>query len=325
MDKYNGKEVVLGCISGYDYDRIKPFIVSLKKSGFRGDLCLFASKIDIATYKTLHQMGVKLIPFKDEYPFVKRFSISNLELKSEFPNQISVKYLRYILYYLFLSKFGNNYSKVMLTDVKDVIFQRDPFDFDFDGGLYCFLEDNYVTIKSSPFNSGRILRHFGTEGLDQIGNNHPSCSGTIFGSVPDTLHYLGKMISLISSIEAKGGGDQGLHNYVLYTEHFNDLKLIEDAKGPVLTIASKIKKRIRFNEKGLAINRDGEEFNVIHQYDRHPELFEDLFKKLNLEIPVKFYLKFIFRGKNYIENLLGWDIFNYLGWKLMNRFMSKID
>jgi len=308
---------------GYTFEMIKPYIVTLQKSGFKGDLCLFVSRMPKESYKTMQKYGVKLIPFVDHYPYVpKGFLSEELDLKDSF-DQISVKYLRYLMYYLFLLKNGENYSKVMLSDVKDIIFQRDPFDFDLNGGLYCFLEDNHSTLKTSPFNSGRIRRHFGDQVLKQIGDHYPSCAGTIFGGVSEVLDYLKNMIELIKTIDPIGGGDQGLHNYLIYSGRLKNLKLIDNKKGPVFTVGSEIKKKIHFNKKGLVINDLGEVVNTIHQYDRHPELFEGFLKKFHLKMPIEFYIKVIYFMKGWMENIVGWDFFNQAGWKLVNRIKWK--
>ena len=319
MSTEKRKEVILGTSMGYTFEMIKPYIVTLQKSGFKGDLCLFVSQMPKESYKILRDYGVKLIPFVDHYPYLPKSLFSDeLDLKNSF-NQISVKYLRYLMYYLFLLKNGGNYSKVMLSDVKDIIFQRDPFDFGLNGGLYCFLEDNQVTLKNSPFNSGRILRHFGNEVLEQIGDHYPSCAGTIFGGVPEILDYLKNMIELIKTIDPVGGGDQGLHNYLIYSGRLKNLKLVDNKKGPVFTVGSEIRHKIRFNKKGLVINDLGEVVNTVHQYDRHPDLFDGFLRKYQLKVPMEFYLKVIYFMKSIIENIVGWDFFNQAGWKLVNR------
>ena len=324
MENNAGRDVVLGTVDGYDFEKIKPFVITLRKSGFKGDLCLFTSRIDKYTFRQLQQNNVRVIPFKYEYPFAPKSLVSKDLIPQKFPNGISVKYLRYILYYLYLSKHRDKYRKVMISDVKDVIFQRDPFEFDFDDCLYCFLEDKIHTIKASHFNSGRILRHFGQEGLDKIGDNYPSCAGTTFGSVPAILDYLKNMISIINTIEPIGGGDQGVHNYLIYTKQLKNMKLIKHATGPVLTIGSRLKKQIRFNKEGFVLNDNGAVVNIVHQYNRHPALFQNLLRKYNLTFAMPFYLKVIYMYKNRLESLVGWDFFNQFGWKLVNTLKWKI-
>ena len=319
----NSRELILGTAMGYNFEHLKPFIFSLKKSGFQGDLCLFVSKLDRNTYSLLQKSGVQLIPFKEEYPFTKKFRISDdLFPENFFHSKISVKYLRYILYYLYLSKYRSKYSKILITDVRDIIFQRNPFDFDFKDGLCCFIEDNHVTLKNSPFNSVRIRRHFGDEILGKIGDNYPLCSGTTYGYFSNMMNYLKEMINLIPKIDTVGGGDQGVHNYLIYTRQFNNLKLFDNDSGPVFTFGTKMIKSIYINKEGLVTNRKGDVFNVIHQYDRHPELFKRLSIHYKVSMPIKLPLiliKFILSWKNRIENLRGWDFLNHLIFKYANK------
>jgi hypothetical protein len=317
------KNIVLAAASGYQFAQIKPFIVTLKKSGFKGDLCLFISQADTDLLNNVKQLDVKLIPFTTEYPFNEDLLDSNELLPDQFSNGVSVKFLRYILYYLFLKKYGDDYSNVLISDIKDVIFQRDPFEFQIGDHLCCFLEEAGYTLVTSPFNSGRILTHFGKEVLDEIGNNQPSCSGTIIGSIPAMIAYLEQMINVISTLDCQGGGDQGVHNYLIYTKKVPNLRLISNETGPVLTIGSKIGRQIRFNKYGLVINDKGEIYNIIHQYDRYPELFQGFFKRYGLELPISFLMKVLFMYKNRISAIFGRDILNYIVWKLVNLLKIK--
>ncbi len=323
MTNRNGKNIVLAAASGYQFAQIKPFIVTLKKSGFKGDLCLFISQADTDLLIQVKQLNVILIPFTTAYPFNKDLLDSKGLLPHKFSNGISVKFLRYILYYLYLKKYGDNYSNVLISDIKDVIFQRDPFDFRIGDQLCCFLEEAGYTLATSPFNSGRILTHFGKEALQKIGNNQPSCSGTIIGSIPAMIAYLEQMINAISTLDYQGGGDQGVHNYLIYTRKVPNIRLISNETGPVLTIGSKISKEIRFNKHGFVINDKGEIYKIVHQYDRYPELFQGLFRIYGLELPIPFLMKVVFMYKNRISTIFGRDILNHLVWKLANLLKIK--
>jgi len=310
---------------GYSFEELEPFVATLKNTKFEGDLCLFISKTNKKTYRMLRKYGIKLIPFQEEYPFTLDLAIPEGLLDENLSSRkISVKYLRYILYYLYLSKYRSKYSKVLITDVKDVIFQRNPFAFNFDKGLCCFIEDSSTTIKTSPFNSGRIKAHFGDELLEKIGDNHPLCSGTTFGYLSEMMEYLKKMINLFSKINLDGGGDQGLHNYLIYTEPFKDLKIYNGDYGPVFTFGSKLNRNTNFNKDGLLVSSKGKVFNIVHQYDRHPELFEKFFKRQHLNLPLNYLLRLYFLGRNRFEDTVGWDFFNRLGWKFVNRLGLKI-
>ncbi|MHA1278248.1 MAG: hypothetical protein ACTSQI_18010 [Candidatus Helarchaeota archaeon] len=316
-------ELILGTAMGYRFEHLKPFLFSLKNTGFKGDLVLFVSEVDKATYTLLYKHGVKLIPFKEEYPFTTKLKIPDGFLPEKFSSgKISVKYLRYILYFLYLLKNEGKFSKILITDVRDIIFQRNPFDFNFKNALCCFIEDSHVILKDSPFNAVRIRRHFGEDTLERIGRQHPLCSGTTYGIYSGIMKYLRKMIELIFESDTIGGGDQGLHNYLIYTEEFDDLKLYDNENGPVFTFGTKMIKSIHINSEGLITNSKGDVFNIIHQYDRHPELFKKLKIPYKVNMPIKlpyFLIKFTLSWKNRIENVKGYDFLNHLLFKFTDK------
>lgn len=320
--KING-ELILGTAMGYNFEELKPFIFSLKNSGYKGDLCLFISKIDRKTYQKLKEYGIKMIPFQEEHPFTHKLTIPNELIPDNVSSgKISVKYLRYLLYYMFLLKYGNPKSKILLTDVRDVIFQRNPFDFNFNN-LCSFIEDTHITIKASPFNSLRIQRHFGSVTLEKIGNNYPLCSGITFGHFSSIMDYLKKMIYLFPTVDTVGGGDQGLHNYLIYSGEIKNLKLFDHENGPVFTFGTKIINSIHINKEGFIIKSNGDVYNIIHQYDRHPELFDKLSIPYKIHMPLKLpfiFMKNFLSWKNRIESMMGGDIIN----KIVMKFFKKL-
>src|ERR1039458_6671594 len=68
----DSKKLILGLLSGLSLEQAKPFFLSLEKSGYRGDVCLFISELGSATQAFLRARGVQLIPFPKA--FLRRFS-----------------------------------------------------------------------------------------------------------------------------------------------------------------------------------------------------------------------------------------------------------
>jgi len=283
MNKLNNKNLILGIIKGYDFEKIKPFVISLKKTGYKGDLCLFYSEINKKTCNILLQYGIRLIPFENGFSFIKNVVNINNNLSLQNYNRISICFLRDILYYTYLQKHRRNYSNVMLTDVRDVIFQRDPFDFKYKKGLNCFLEDKRMKINTSPINSRWMVKAFDENILKEIGNNYISCAGIVIGSISDILNYLKKMLLYINQKNINECMDQAIHNYLIYSNQIEDIELFENENGPVLTLGYKKKETIRFNEEYLILNNNGYVVNVLHQYNRHLELTERLYKKYHIK------------------------------------------
>ncbi|NVM05308.1 MAG: hypothetical protein HWN67_23525 [Candidatus Helarchaeota archaeon] len=303
MNDTENKHLILGQINGFD---IKPFILSLRKSGYKGDVCFFVSEKNIQKHNYLRQYGVKLVKSKDEYPFITDISDVNNILPKLPYNKMAHVCSRFVMYYLYLSKYGKNYSKVMLTDVRDVIFQHNPFDFKFNKGLCCFLEDKRVKINTSEINTKWIREGFGEKVLAEIGHNCISCAGITIGETSKIMNYLKKMVDYLT----QGGGtsinDQGVHNYLIYTNQLNDLELFENEKGPVLTLGQTKKGTIHFNNEGLIINDNGDVFNVIHQYEAHIELFKQFYKKFKLNYrinSIKIRLKNLLRKLDFLRKL----------------------
>jgi len=283
------KNLIVGLIQGYNFEQIRPFIVSLKNSGFKGDLHLFCSNIDEPTCNKLRKFSIKLIPFKETYPFFTDLTL--IHPNDFFFNQLKTKKMsfwwrRWIMYYFYLSNLRKNYSKILLTDVRDVIFQLDPFDFKSDEDLCFFLEDIRMKINICEINTQWIRDLFGEEILAKLGDNYISCAGTIIGSPPKLQNYLKKFMEIIFKIDITKSSPQAVHNYLIYMNLIDDFQLFENENGPVLSMHHKISDTIRLNKKGLIINNNDKVVNVIHQYDRHPELIKKFLEEYIIKSPL---------------------------------------
>lgn len=310
--KISTNNLVLGLVKGYEFEQIKPFLVSLRNCGYQGDICLLVSKLSPATQQALQQYAEQhrliLHPFQDRpllsfpykiknknlvfkeiyrhellfYPLTKLYAqLVNTAASQNKENSyllkchiskffLNVMAIRYPLYYLYLFTHGKSYANVMLTDVRDVLFQADPFDFAFDfDGLCCFLEDEEKTIGSCGFNSNWILTGFGEDALHQVGHQKITCAGTTIGTYSAVMNYLEIMVDYLIKLKAQCMGiDQGVHNYVIRKGLINNVRFYENHYSPVLTMHHTDKDKIRFNGDGYVINEDGSVINVLHQYDR---------------------------------------------------------
>ncbi|MBV8885882.1 MAG: hypothetical protein JO235_18065 [Chroococcidiopsidaceae cyanobacterium CP_BM_RX_35] len=309
----SSKNLVIGLVKGYQFNQIKPFLISLGNCGYKGDICLLTASLSSETQINLQdhaaENGIILHSVQADEPFFKFPYIvknSHLKLKEFHPFQLrklplfnylyakSIQFIaflnkessctlkchisklflytwcvRYPLYYLYLSEYGKSYSNVMLTDTRDVLFQKDPFSFNING-LCCFLEENDFTINSSSVNRGWIIEGFGENALREIGHYSISCSGTTIGTRSAIMQYLETMVDYLIQISSQSVGiDQGVHNYILRKNLIKDVKFFENYHGPVLTMQLCQEKKFHFNQDGYITNEDGSIINVLHQYDRH--------------------------------------------------------
>lgn len=124
--------------------------------------------------------------------------------------------------------FGDNPSPyVLLSDVRDVIVQSNPFTVARErvpGKVVISLEDSRVTLGACPFNSQWILELYGEDVLEDMADRRISCSGVTLGPLAPMLRYVRTMRTLIGRIVEdnegtkviRKGSDQGIHNCVVH-------------------------------------------------------------------------------------------------------------
>jgi hypothetical protein len=262
------KNLILTIMHGYDYPFVEPFIKSLKNTGYTDDLVIFTSdNISKATKKKLRQQGAILIEYNSVYPFIDSY-------KGSFENidpSVTINNYRFILFLHFLKENGHNYQKVMLTDIRDVIFQKPSFD-DISNKIYFFLEDGSQTFKNSELNYNWLSEAAGTEFADSILNEIVSCAGVVIGRTNLVIAYLEYMKAKLSfRNKIKWGLDQGIHNSYAYQDKPDQVELISNNQPLVLTLGACTIYNLTKN--GVLINPDGRIYPIVHQYDRIGELF----------------------------------------------------
>jgi hypothetical protein len=301
--------LILGLSEGFDWDALRPFVESLERTSFDGEVHLFFGRTDDRTADMLRREAIILHPvsrlryarngrlYTAYDPPLRRFRSSRLTglyppliralalpardrlaARARLAAPISIPYVaRFLLYYRFVASSGTRYGNVMLTDVRDVFFQRDPFDFDLGGNVNCFLEDERETLGTQHYNREWLLAAYGEEALRTLGDKAISCSGVTIGPREPMLAYLRVMTRELLQLSRQSVGiDQGVHNYVVYNGLVPNVRLFRNGEGPVLTLALVPRSEIETAlEQGGRLNA-----NVLHQYNHHPGLASTLLSRL---------------------------------------------
>lgn len=245
------RNLVISVATNYHFYQLEPFVKSLRKTGFDGDILLFYNNLNQSTIKKLLKYKVILKEFDKENFEKKKIHLMNYRLK---------------LYHDFLKKNKDKYGNVLVADVRDVVFQKNPFDYDEYAPINYFFESKKIKnckINSYVFKASTNLKEF-----DKYSDKNISCAGTTLGKTKDIINYLKVMIDRLGKEQFPI--DQGYHNYIFHSGKIKNAKGFYNFKGPVLTLADM--KEIKFNKKGDLINKDGTIINVIHQYDRNLRL-----------------------------------------------------
>ena len=142
--------------------------------------------------------------------------------------------LRWIFFYQLLTNFDTNFDinfitkfhKVLVIDVRDSVFQSNPFDLFLSNKntFYMFQEMGSQTIGSCGWNSGWIRDCFPGNILNSVQSNAISCSGVSLGTMDIMLQYIEIITTILLGKHSitdrfpqceRNGVDQGIHNVIV--------------------------------------------------------------------------------------------------------------
>jgi len=258
--------VVLGTAVGFSEDDLKPFVISIRDSGYAGLVCLFCDRTTAAKSAWIDPYKIKMIPIDEKYPFAKAFK-PNPQDDPELMEEASIHVRRYPLYRMFLQQQGSVFQRVLFTDVRDVVFQREPFAYQFpDADLWFVFEDQSMTIGKCAINSLWTREVFGEEVLKGLSRCKISCSGTVYGTYAGIMDYLDAMISEFIARRVTHH-DQAVHNYLIHTGVLSRYHVFSNEAGPVLTLHHRAR-ALKTNARRELLNDKGDVALLVHQYDR---------------------------------------------------------
>ena len=286
------RQLILGAASGYGPAQLGPFIHSLCGHGYQGDVALFTFNLDADTQRFFAEQGIQALPlfppiFTGRYhwiasrilaPAMQRLAKPHLqehfwrfsELWMHFMNARFVGYLRYLENTITL------YDEIIITDVRDVIFQGNPFNFNYGCDIAYFAEADTQTIGSCSHNSQWIEKLCGPEVLQQLKDKVVVCAGVIYLKASGALPYLRAMVAKLSAAQSKMALDQGAHNFFAYQGNLPGGKIFPQHSSPVLNIGLNRPETLQRDSAGYMLNPAGQRALVVHQYDRHLSLRDAL-------------------------------------------------
>lgn len=291
------RNLILTTVQGADFDYVAPFIFSLKRTGYRGRLVIFASAMKGDAVAQLEHHGATVIPFRFfhkrfqktlawPWPCWRKFFAADTAptLQEKFAHAVlPFFYRRHLLYLQFLRKHHDEFDRIFLTDARDVCFQADPFLWNPADGLHFFLEEPANTIRVCGLQKNWTENQFGRSDAEAHLDQIISCAGTVFGDADGMLAYLSKMVALATQsrrLRKIVADDQGIHNYMLRENLLPRVSIHENRRSAVLTTGTMRMTDFRMNELGQLLDESGNVIPVVHQYDRLPELKKHLLARL---------------------------------------------
>lgn len=245
-------DLILGYATGYDAADVAPFVRSLR-AVFDGPVVLVVDQdpdlLAFLAENRIEAAAPATVEAWAPHPVVARFAAFDRLLR-ERPQARSV----------------------LLTDVRDVVFQAAPFE-PRPQGLEFFNEYADGVLADHAFNM-KYLRGVGGEAVARALADKPCvCVGTVMGPRDAMMRFCRTLLMLAavprSEIGGAFGADQAACNIAVH------LGLIEGEivpnYGRVATLGLTPSEELRVAD-GRILNPDGGVSPIVHQHDRHPAL-----------------------------------------------------
>lgn len=267
------KDVIVGCANNYDWSKLKYWVNSINQSGFEGDKVLILMNCDKDTVQKVTDAGFSIIAFNQD-------GEGNLSYQS----QLMVHVERFIHIHKLLK--DNDYRYVITTDVRDVIFQKNPVDWlkeNLSQTNDLVFSSESIRYKDEPWGRENITQCYGQGIYEDFKNNTIFNVGVIAGrsyAMKDLtlqlfLNCINRPISIVDQavFNVMISRHPYLYNSVYTTSEDGwacqlgttaDPNKIEQFRPYLLEPSPKL-------EGDKVVTSTGIEYTIVHQYDRVPE------------------------------------------------------
>ncbi|WP_270935765.1 hypothetical protein [Falsiroseomonas oryzae] len=257
------RSLVMGLAANYGPAELAPFVRSLRAGGHAGEAVLLLAGNPPETRAFLEVHGVRAV------------HAEALPLLAMSPNSARMFcYLDHLIGEVLAADGTTPYRHVLLTDTRDVVFQGDPFARAGAAEALFFLERPGRTIGGCPVNAGWMRLALGEAGLRRWADAPVSCAGTFLATPRALLAYLLHMCRLIllaPPAARQSGIDQAIHNHILQAGLVPGTLAVPNGDA-VTTVPDDAPHGLAVAPDGLLRHADGRASEIVHQYDRVPEL-----------------------------------------------------
>jgi beta-1,4-mannosyl-glycoprotein beta-1,4-N-acetylglucosaminyltransferase len=269
------RDATIGVIRGMDWPTLRPYAVSLTRTGFAGMKIMFVEDVSTDVKNKLVKLGFSVIERKTPPPS---------EADTLLPEHWSYGYHRFEPVIKILEH--NAFRYVIWTDVRDVVFQTDPS---------VWLEKNLGDKKIAfaglghvsagcPYNDAWIKQAAQDDALwEEVRQQETLACGTFAGEYQAMLDLMRDCYE--GCLAIPGTVDQGMFNCLVRTSPYKEItKVPALAEGfsaqwwPGKSIAQQPPilpgyGSPLFSADGeVLVPETGELFSIVHLYDRDPAL-----------------------------------------------------
>jgi len=214
------KDVIIGVVDNYGWDQIKYWANSSEQSGFDGHKALLVYNMDADTVRNLTDKGFMTVgcsAFDEEKGFV-------------YNNNGNIMVDRFFHIYNFLKMIQDpeGIGRVIITDVRDVIFQYNPtiwLNEDHPTGFDLIVGSENLKFKDEPWNVNNVTQSFGDYFTELLSDEEIYCAGVIAGEL-NPIKDLCLNVWLVCRglnpfVPGGGGPDQAALNVLLHNDAYS--------------------------------------------------------------------------------------------------------
>ncbi len=193
------RDLVLGYCVRPNVARLAPFLASLRRVAFAGDVCFFVEDATADTIEQLRASGV----------IVERAAWSAVSRMTSMAN-------RYFAYLDFLTARSHEYGNVLLTDPADTFLQSHPFATPLPADIVFAAECRRIGDSEPLYEA--LVQAYG----ESVARNMRDCAASngdvALGTRPGIMSYLAAMTRELGgrTTPITGMVDQAVHNYVVH-------------------------------------------------------------------------------------------------------------
>jgi hypothetical protein len=252
------KKLFLSSSFGYEWDQIKTWNLSAKRTGH--DVCNMLINPSNQLVNACKENGVDAVCY-------------NMQQTNKPPHN-----LRFLFQYKYLMSVKEKYSHVILTDSRDVYFHEDPFpkllDIMSASGKKIVCGGESITFKNESWNSRNLADGYGYV-FDEYVNQEVKNVGVLCGDVQSVAELCLQIFSMCIHNPAPVS-DQSSFNVLLGTNFFSDKIhttnlsdgfMVHLAVCGVEKFAANLIESPSWKSNELP-NISGNVYPIIHQYDR---------------------------------------------------------
>ena len=288
------KDLIIGTITNYNIQQIKPWVESLKQCGFTGDKYMVCYNISYETIQYLQSHEFKICVFENAQH--RQMYTYN------FPQNFHVCVHRFLHMWSFLNNLSEEVKKeyryIISTDIGDVVFQSNPS---------TWLEDNLTgtnyeinaaaeSIKYKDeilWGAKNMENSFGSEVYEHMKERLIYNAGTISGKFQTVLDMFIVIYNMCQGFKTPNP-DQAAYNLLLSLEPYKSITKFNMSEtgwaaqlgttmnpSALQIFKNNIPEELPIIDKTtqLICTSTGKPFVIVHQYNRMPELIQMMYSK----------------------------------------------